>query len=113
MIRKLPFTLIASLLLVAAVPAQKPDEKEQPRVRTVSIPISIFTKEEIRQGQAEEFVQADRLLVKEDGDEQTILSIRSVTDAPMYLAVLIQDDLTSSFNLQIGDLKKFIRSLPR
>ena len=113
MIRKLPFTLIALLLLAAAVPAQKPDEKDRPRVRTVSIPISIFTKEEVRHGQAEEFVQADRLLVKEDGDEQTILSIRSVTDAPMYLAVLVQDDLTSSFNLQIGDLKKFIRSLPR
>jgi VWFA-related protein len=58
-------------------------------------------------------IQADRLIVKEDREEQTILSIRSVVDAPLALAILIQDDLTPSFNLQIRDLKKFIRNLPR
>ncbi|MEO8042932.1 MAG: hypothetical protein ABI646_10005, partial [Acidobacteriota bacterium] len=87
--------------------------KSDQRVRTVSIPISIFTKEELRQGEADEFVQADRLIVKEDKDEQTILSIRSVVEAPLALAILVQDDLSSGFNLQLKDLKKFIRSLPR
>ncbi|MGQ0540887.1 MAG: hypothetical protein ACT4O9_03425 [Blastocatellia bacterium] len=85
----------------------------QQKVRTVSIPISIFTKQELKQGQAEEIVQADRLSVKENREEMTILSIRSVTDAPLSIAVLIQDDLTSSFNLQIKDLKSFIRGLPK
>lgn len=99
--------------MTCAVFAQKGDAAEQQRVRTVSIPISIFTKAELRQGQAEEFIQADRLIVKEDRDEQTILSIRSVVDAPLALAILIQDDLSSSFNLQLNDLRKFIRSLPR
>ena len=107
------FSLLASLLFPCALIAQKPDTGEKQRVRTVSIPISIFTKEELRQGQAEEFIQADRLIVKENREEQTILSIRSVVDAPLALAILIQDDLSSSFNLQIRDLKKFIRSLPR
>ncbi|HEX6126491.1 MAG TPA: hypothetical protein VFZ23_14035 [Pyrinomonadaceae bacterium] len=107
------FSLLASLSLTCAVAAQSTGGSEKQRVRTVSIPISIFTKEELRQGQAEEFIQADRLIVKEDRDEQTILSIRSVVDAPLALAVLIQDDLSSSFNLQINDMKKFIRSLPR
>ena len=57
--------------------AQKPDAGQQ--VRTVTIPISIFTKREIKEKQIEEYVQADRLIVKEDNDEQQILSIKSVS----------------------------------
>ncbi|MBA3352828.1 MAG: hypothetical protein H0U23_10460, partial [Blastocatellia bacterium] len=113
MMKAIFFSFLASLARTCAVFAQKGDPAEQQRVRTVSIPISIFTKAELRQGQAEEFIQADRLIVKEDRDEQTILSIRSVVDAPLALAILIQDDLSSSFNLQLNDLRKFIRSLPR
>ena len=109
MTKNIFLSLFASLLMASAVVAQPEAAKENQRVRTVSIPISIFTKEELRQGQAEEFVQADRLIVKEDKDEQTILSIRSVVDAPLALAILVQDDLSSSFNLQIKDIKKFIR----
>lgn len=93
--------------------AQKDDERNGQRVRTVSIPISIFTKEELQKGKAEEYIQVDRLIVKEDKDEQTILSIRSVTDAPLSLAILIQDDLESSFNLQLDDIRDFIRGLPK
>jgi VWFA-related protein len=113
MTKNIFFSLFASLLMAGAVFAQPDNPKASQRVRTVSIPISIFTKQELRQGQAEEFVQADRLIVKEDKDEQTILSIRSVVEAPLSLAILVQDDLSSSFNLQLKDLKKFIRSLPR
>ena len=83
------------------------------QVRTVSIPISIYTKQELRENRAEEFIQIDRLIVKEDRDEQTILSIRNVSDAPLSLAVLIQEDLASDFNLKLPDIAKFIRSLPR
>lgn len=107
------FTLLASLLLVSGALAQNGSGAEKQRVRTVSIPISIFTKEELREGRAEEIVQADRLIVREDKDDQTILSIRSVEVAPLALAILIQDDLSSSFNLQLKDLKEFIRNLPR
>jgi VWFA-related protein len=95
--------------------AQNRDGNNQPeqRVRAVSIPISIFTKQELREKRAEEFVQAEMLSVKEDGDEQVILSIRSVSDTPLALAVLIQDDLSSSFNLQLRDIARFIRALPQ
>lgn len=95
--------------------AQERSERNQPekRVRTVSIPITIFTKQELKEKRAEEFVQADAISVKEDGDEQVILSIRSVSDAPLALAVLIQDDLSSSFNLQLQDIARFIRTLPQ
>jgi len=79
----------------------------------MSIPISIFTKQELKDDRLQEYVQIDRLIVKENKVEQTILSIRSIEDAPLALAILIQDDLTSDFNLQLKDIAKFIRSLPR
>jgi VWFA-related protein len=113
MTKKIVLSLVVSLLFPAILVAQKPDDPDKPRVRTMSIPISIFSKEELRQGQTEEYVQAERLIVKEDRDDQTVLSIRSVSDAPLALAILVQEDLSSSFNLQINDLKKFIRALPR
>jgi VWFA-related protein len=95
--------------------AQNKDRDNQPeqRVRTVSIPISIFTKQELKEKRAAEFVQVDTISVKEDGDEQEILSIRSVSDTPLALALLIQDDLSTSFNLQLQDLARFIRTLPQ
>ena len=104
-------------LLFSVISAQKSGrkntEKSQQKVRTVTIPISIFTKKELRESQAEEFVQADRLIVEENGEEQTILSIRSVTTTSLALAVLIQDDLSSEANLQLQEVKKFIRALPK
>jgi len=102
-------------LLIAVVPsstfAQATGEKQ--RVRTVTIPISIFTKKELKENQVEEFVQAERLIVKEDKDEQQILSIRSVANSPLSIALLIQEDLASNFNLQIKDIQEFIRNLPK
>ena len=93
--------------------AQAENQAQKQKVRTVSIPISIYTKEEMREGQMAEYVQADRLIVREDREEQTILSIRSVTDAPLALAILIQEDLVSNFNLQLRDLAGFVRALPK
>ena len=90
----------------------QPVESQQ-RVRTVTIPISIFTKQELKEGQLEEFVQADRLIVRENNDEQQILSIKSVGDSPLSIAFLVQEDLTSNFNLQIRDIQQFIRGLPK
>lgn len=105
------FVMIVFCFACFAQDRNRGNQPEQ-RVRTVSIPISIFTKQELKERRAEEFVQADTITVKEDGDEQVILSIRSVGDAPLALAVLIQDDLSSSFNLQLPDIAKFIRTLP-
>lgn len=107
------FVAFATAMSFAAVSAQIPNERDKQKIRTVTVPISIYTKQELKTGQAEEYIQADRLIVKEDKDEQTILSIRSVTNTPLSLAVLIQDDLTSNFNLQIPDIARYIKSLPK
>ena len=102
------FTLAFALPTFAQPDPTAPKQK----VRTVTIPISIFTKKELEQDKAQEYVQADRLIVKEDKEEQTILSIRSVSDTPLTIAFLIQDDLGSSFNLQLKSIAEFIRNLP-
>lgn len=105
-------------ILLCGTSAAQPQSAENRRsetqkVRTVTIPISIFTRREIKENQTEEFVQAGNLSVKESGDEQTILSIRSVANTPLAIAVLIQDDLTANVNLQLDDIRKFIRGLPQ
>ena len=106
-------SLFAIALLASAMIAQQPTPADRQNVRTVSIPISIFTRQELKEDRLQEFIQIDRLIVKENSEDQQILSIRSIDEAPLSLAILVQDDLTSNFNLQIGDLKEFIRRLPR
>ena len=98
-------------IFAAGQPNVQPGLK--PPVRTVTIPISIFTRQELKDRQAEEYVAAERLIAREDNEEQEILSIRSVSESPLSIAFLIQEDLSSSFNLQIKDIQEFIRSLPR
>lgn len=92
---------------------KKDSKKKQADVRVMTIPISIFTEKEIAKKQTEEFVQAGSLIVREDGDVQDILSIRSVSTQPLALAVLIQDDLNRGVNNQLRDIAAFILGLPR
>jgi len=92
--------------------ANKKSKRKGQDVRVMTIPISIFTKKELKKKQITEFVEAGNILVKEDNDYQTILSIRSVSNTPIALAVLIQDDLNSKVNLQLKDIRRFILGLP-
>lgn len=104
---------ICTFVFTSGVFSQAESAKSQQNVRTVTIPISIYTKKELQEDRAQEFIQADRLIVKEDNEEQTILSIRSVSDTPLTVAFLIQDDLESGFNNQLKSIGEFIRNLPR
>jgi VWFA-related protein len=117
---KISTALLTILLLSFSIFSQPTDEKskkkqkkDEPKVRTVTIPISILSKEELKKKQNEEYIEAGDIFIKEDGDEQTILSIRSVGENPLALAILIQDDLTSSFNLELKDLTEFIKRMPK
>jgi hypothetical protein len=99
------------MLLSVSVAAQGGKQEDQ-RVRTVTIPISLFTKEELKSGQINEFIEAGFIGVKENGQDSTILSIRTVTSTPIHIAILIQEDLVGSFNLQLKEISNFIRTLP-
>lgn len=105
-------TFSAPVFLYSQPPEKESKRKQDERVRLVTIPISIYTKKELKQNQAEEFLQADRLAVEENSEEKQIVSIRSVSDSPLTLAVVIQDDLGSNVNLELKNLANFIKGLP-
>ena len=78
--------------------------------RPVTIPITI----KVKGTPPEVELQTVDLAVTEDGDPQTILSIRAMgTNSPINLFVLIQDDVVPSIGLEMKYLGEFIRRLPR
>jgi VWFA-related protein len=80
--------------------------------RPVVIPLTI--KINARQLDPETELQNVDLTVSEDGEPQTILSIRGIgTNSPITLAVLIQEDLVPSVGNEIKSLAEFIRGLPK
>jgi VWFA-related protein len=105
--------------LVTTVPSGQNASAQSPSVtatgtgvsaRPVTIPITIRVKGTPREVE----LQTVDLAVTEDGDPQTILSIRAMgSNSPLNLAVLIQDDVVSSIGLEIKPLASFIRRLAR
>ena len=79
------------------------------RARPVTIPVGVRVKGVKPQP---EFKMVD-LAVSEDGDPQTILSIRSYVNSPLTLAVLIQDDLVQSIANEVRPIADFVRRLPK
>src|SRR5829696_1832585 len=75
--------------------------------KPVTVPVTIRVKEETE-------LQNIDLSIHEDGEPQTIISVRGIgTNTPITLAVLIQEDLVPSVGNEIKDLANFVRSLPR
>lgn len=134
--------LFASLLFLSIIflpnangQGQKPEPNEEPKVEAkvvlsgmqvsvkfqsandedaipTTIPITArWRKADDKKG--DELLPLGELTVKEDGDEQTILSIRSIGNSPIYLAVLIQDDVVSSIGNEIKSIGEFIEKLPK
>jgi VWFA-related protein len=88
----------------------KLDQPSPPRtVRAITIPV---TSRQRGKRVAEEYQGLDPV-VRENGKEQKVLSIRGIGGNPLSLAILMQDDLTSSIGNEIKPLAGFIRSLPR
>ncbi len=107
------FLKILGLIVIFSAFATTVFAQQKPKVRTVTIPISIKSDKPQKVQQSEEFIEVGDIIVKEDGTEQQILSIKSVSNTPLSLAILIQDDLTSNFNLQLENIADFIRQLPK
>ena len=80
-------------------------------VRPVTIPVTVRLDED--DGPRDEEFRTVNLTVLEDGERQEILATRSAADrSPLYLALLIQDDLVPSVATEISALASFIRRLP-
>ena len=79
--------------------------------RPVTIPVTIRVKGRVP---AETELRPVDFTISEDGEPQTILSLRAMgTNSPINLVILIQDDVVSSIALEIKPLAEFIRRLPR
>ncbi len=74
--------------------------------RPVTIPVTIKAKKETE-------LQNVDLTISEDGDPQTIISIRGVhPSSPITIALLVQEDLVS-VGPEIKELADFVRALPK
>jgi len=84
-------------------------KKARGTAKPMTIPVGI----KVRGTKPEPELQLLDLNISEDGEPQTILSIRAIgTNSPITLAVLIQDDLVSSVANEIKPIGEFIRHLP-
>lgn len=87
-------------------------DSARPSGKPVTIPLTI--KINSRQLESDDELQNIDLTVSEDGEPQTILSIRGIgTNSPITLAVLIQEDLVPSVGNEIKSMAEFIRGLPK
>ncbi len=109
------FCLVGLLLMSGAAYGQPPTQNVDGGApargpgKPVTIPLTI------RMNSEEEVLELTNidLTVSEDGEPQQILSIRGVTNSPITIAVLIQDDLVPSVANEIKPLAEFIRKLPK
>ena len=84
------------------------DGKKTGGAKPVTVPVTIRLREPKREVEMR-FVD---LVVKEDGDVQTTLSIRKPSENPITLAILLQDDLVSSISTETKGIANFVRHLP-
>lgn len=116
-IQKLTPTVITLFLLTLA-------EADQSRGQTIAVtspdssraakPVTIPLSVKVKDTNPEVEFQTIDLTVNEDGEPQTIISIRAVaTNSPITLAILIQDDLVSTIGTEMKTIGNFVRGLPR
>src|SRR6185436_18812932 len=105
---KASFVVVAALTLLSGefVLGQGDGNRRRGAPKPVTVPVTIKLK------QQEVEIRVVDLMVREDGDVQSLLSIRGRSDSPLTLAILIQDDLVSSIRNEARGLAQFVRSLP-
>ena len=76
--------------------------------KPITVPVTIRVRDQKREVEMR-FVD---YILKEDGEMQTILSMRSRSENPITLAILLQDDLVSSVATETKGIANFVRRLP-
>jgi VWFA-related protein len=99
---------ITLLLLLAPGVHGQGDGKKGGGAKPVTVPVTIRLKEERREYE----IRTVDYILKEDGELQTILSIRKPSESPITLAILIQDDLVTSIANETKGIANFIKRLP-
>jgi len=102
---------VASLLLVGQL-VQGQDGKREGKMSAGAKPITVPVTIRLREPKREVEMRFVDLVLKEDGELQTILSIRKHSENPITLAILLQDDLVSSISTETKGIANFVRRLP-
>jgi VWFA-related protein len=103
--------LAASLLLIGQL-VQGQDGKREGKMSSGAKPVTVPVTIRLRGSKREVEMRFVDLVVKEDGDVQTTLSIRKPSENPITLAILLQDDLVSSISTETKGIANFVRRLP-
>src|SRR5229473_450892 len=103
--------LVASLLLVGQL-VQGQDGKREGKMSAGAKPVTVPVTIRLREPKREVEMRFVDLVLKEDGELQTILSIRKPSENPITLAILLQDDLVSSISTETKGIANFVRRLP-
>ena len=101
-----PLLLLVLLLAAQLSAGQGGSRRSRGAPRPVTIPVTI------KVNKPETEIRVVDLMVREDGEVQSLLSIRRPADNPVTLAVLLQDDLVSSIASEARGVANFIRNLP-
>jgi VWFA-related protein len=105
-------TFAVALLCASAWTPRAAAQPQRGGVRSVTIPITI--RQHGGTARERELQQVGDITVREDGDEQKILSIRAYgTETPISVGILIQDDVVPSISNEIKALREFVNRLPR
>ena len=96
----------ALLLLSTPLAFAQGGRKGRGAPRPVTIPVTI----KVQKPEVE--IRVVDFMLREDGDVQSLLSIRRPAENPVTLAVLTQDDLVSSISNETKGVADFIRQLP-
>ncbi len=102
---------IASVLLIGQLAqgqGSQRDGRKNVGAKPVTVPVTIRVREPRRVVEMR-FVD---FILKEDGELQTILSMRNPAENPITLAILLQDDLVSSISTEAKGIANFVRRLP-
>jgi VWFA-related protein len=106
--------LVAAALILACAQgagAQKKQSDVSRSGRDVTILVTAHPHNERARANAQK-LRADDFSVREEKRPQQIISVKSPSEAPPIMAVLIQDDLVPRVSNEINGLKDFIRRLP-
>ncbi len=109
---KIKLLLVVTVSLFLITPSASTQSQRDKSSRGAAKPITVPVTIRVREPKARIEMRFADYLLREDGDIQTSLSIRSREDSPMWLAMLIQDDLVSSISNEMKGVAEFVNHLP-
>jgi VWFA-related protein len=103
---KIITVLIAAIFTLMPISMVRAADGNEHTIVVTAHPHNDRSRQEAQKLRAEDFS------VREEKVAQKILSVKSASEAPPIIAVLIQDDLVAGVNNELKGLKQFIQGLP-